>query len=363
MKLTVAKSDKEKKDFLRFRRSIYGGSRRYIDDNYFMLCEIFSGKLHFTQGIKFYPVSVSSESGDMLCQALIVYAPQLPEYIQLCFFESLPHQEKAVKMLTDIAADYGRRLNCKKTVIGLNGHVNYGLGLLDSHFEERNSFSSPGNPMYYNEYFRKAGFNEVGLNSYVVNHYDDRLERFSRALERIDKNYSFRYFDKKEFDRYSKIYTDLNNLCFSDHPFYYARDYEDDKEMLKELFLFMKEDSLIFAFKDEEPVGFIMWYPDFNELAARGESFGTKHFFKNVIAGKKIRTAKVMEYGVLEKYRGRGLPAALIYKAFNLIKDQGYTRIETSWILEDNDDSNSFCRVSCDSLYKKYVVFEKSLSS
>lgn len=361
MKLTVAKTAKEQREFLRFRRYLYSGCRRYIDDNYFMICEIFSDKLHFTKNIKYYPVYVSSDSGNILCEGIIVYAPQLPEYIQLCFFESLPHQDKAIDMLTDLTKEYGRRLNCKRMVVGLNGHVNYGLGLLDSHFEERNSFSSPGNPMFYNDHFRKAGFEETGLNSYVVEHYDDRLERFRRAIERIDKNYEFRYFDKKQFDTYSKIYTDLNNYCFSSHKYYYCRDYEDDKEMLKELFLFMKEDSLIFAFKDEEPVGFIMWYPDFNELAARGSIFGTKHFLKNLISGRKIRTAKVMEYGVLKGYRGRGLPAALIYKAFNLIREQGYTRIETSWVLEDNDDSNSFCRAACDSLYKKYVVFEKEL--
>ena len=361
MKLTVAKTAKEQREFLRFRRDLYSGCRRYIDDNYFMICEIFSDKLHFTQNIKYYPVYVSSDSGNILCEGIIVYAPQLPEYIQLCFFESLPHQDKAIDMLTDLTKEYGRRLNCKRMVVGLNGHVNYGLGLLDSHFEERNSFSSPGNPMFYNDHFRKAGFEETGLNSYVVERYDDRLERFRRAIERIDKNYEFRYFDKKQFDTYSKIYTDLNNYCFSSHKYYYCRDYEDDKEMLKELFLFMKEDSLIFAFKDEEPVGFIMWYPDFNELAARGSIFGTKHFFKNLISGRKIRTAKVMEYGVLKGYRGRGLPAALIYKAFNLIREQGYTRIETSWVLEDNEDSNSFCHAACDSLYKKYVVFEKEL--
>ena len=59
MKLTVAKSDREKKEYLRFRKELYSGSRRYIDDNYFMLCEIFSGKLHFTKNIKHYPVYIS----------------------------------------------------------------------------------------------------------------------------------------------------------------------------------------------------------------------------------------------------------------------------------------------------------------
>ena len=61
MKLTVAKTAKEQKDFLRFRRSIYCGNKRYIDDNYFMLCEIFSAKLSFNKRIKYYPVNVMSD--------------------------------------------------------------------------------------------------------------------------------------------------------------------------------------------------------------------------------------------------------------------------------------------------------------
>ena len=60
----------------------------------------------------------------------------------------------------------------------------------------------------------------------------------------------------------------------------------------------MKEDSLVFAYHNGKPVGFIMWYPDWNELAAPGEAFGTKHFFLNLLKGKSIRTGKVMEYGV-----------------------------------------------------------------
>ena len=361
MKLTVAKTAKEQKDFLRFRRSIYSGNKRYIDDNYFMLCEIFSAKLNFNKSIKYYPVNVMSDEGGVLCQGVIVYAPRLPGYVQLCFFESLPHAEEAVKMLCDIACEYGRRLGCRKLVVGLNGHVNYGLGLQASHFDERNSFSSPGNPMYYPGYFRKAGFDEIRLNSYLTDPLEDPLSKYANIIKRLKKNYSFRKFDLRRFDEDSKIYTDLNNLCFSEHPYYYKREYEDDKEMLKELFMFMKEDSIIYAYREDEPVGFIMWYPDFNELAARGESFGTVHFFRNKLKAGKIKTAKVMEYGVLEKYRGRGLPMGLINSAYQIIKRRGFTRVETSWIMEDNEDSNSFCRATCGGLYKRYSVFEKDI--
>lgn len=131
--------------------------------------------------------------------------------------------------------------------------------------------------------------------------------------------------------------------------------------MLRELFLFMKEDSLIFAFQGEKPVGFILWYPDYNELGQKGDIFGVKHFVKNLVWGSRIKTAKIMEYGVLEENRRSGLALALISQVFESLKSYSVTRAETSWILEENRDSNSFCQAICDGGYKDYVTYEKDI--
>ena len=360
MKAEIVRDKKGRRDFLRFRKELYRSDGLYVDNNYFMLKEIFSGKLHFTENMEIYPINII-DGGKTVCQGVAAYTKELPEYIQLCFFESLPGMQSAAELLVSETAELGRKLVCKRIVIGLSGHVNYGLGFLDSHYDEKNSFSSPGNPVYYNDYFRSMGCEEIKLNSYFTHSLDSRLSRYRSLLAKLDRNYEFRFFDKKEFGKYSEIYTDLNNACFTGHRYYYHRQYEDDAEMLKTLFLFMKEDSLIFAFKDGKPVGFIMWYPDYNELAERGEIFGTKHFFRNLLRGNRIKTAKVMEYGVIEEYRGSGLPLALISKVYDRLKNYGCQQVETSWILDENTDSNSFCRELCDESYKGYVVYEKEI--
>ncbi len=361
MNTVVAENQIEQKIFLTFRRKIYSESRRYVDNFYYMLTEIFSGELSFTKDLTILPTMITDDEGKILCEGIVAYAPGLPEYIQLCFFESLPGADEAVKELIMFAEQTGRGKGCERLVIGLYGHVNYGLGFLSSHYEECNSFSSPGNPKYYNDVFRTLELEEIKLNSYFTHSLDDRLLRYERVIKKLSKEYEFRFFDRKHFKEEAKIYTDLNNACFPDHRYYYNRPYEDDEEMLKELFLFMGEDSLIYAFHDGKPVGFILWYPDYNELAKPGEIFGTKHYFKNRLMKKKIKTAKVMEYGVLEEYRGVGLPLALIAKAYDAVKSRGLCRVETSWILDENEDSNSFCRIFCDEEYKEYVVYEKPL--
>ena len=367
MKVIIAENKQQQKRFLKFRKQLYQNSKKYVDNNYFMLLEIFAGKLHFVQNMEIFPVYITAgkeESGEgtkILCEGVIAYAKELPEYIQLCFFEALPGQQEAVKLLVEKTIEVGRQKNCAKLVIGLFGHVNYGLGFLDSHYEDVNSFSSLGNPEYYNQYFRAMKLAEIKLNSYISRVLNEPLKRYRAIIDKLNRNYEFRFFDRKQFDYYAKIYTDLNNACFSEHRYYYHRDYADDAEMLKELFLFMKGDSIIYAFHKGQPVGFIMWYPDYNELARPGESFGTKHFFKNLFLNKKIRTAKVMEYGVLPEYRGSGLPMALINKVYESLQNYGCERVETSWILDENVDSNSFCKEICEEAYKDYVVYEQEI--
>ena len=360
MKLVTADHKKDKETFLRFRKNLYRQNKAFIDNSYFMIREVFREKTCFIEGKEIWPLYVVDD-GRIVSQGIVVFAGELPEYIQLCFLESLPDQADAVRMLVERTIEIGKMKGCKKIVVGLNGHVNYGLGLLSSHYDTVNCFSAAANPDYYHGYLKDMDFSEVKMNSYVIHTVDNRLERFQRLIQKLNKTYSFRNFDKKRFHEDAKIYTDLNNKTFDKHRYYYRRTYREDAEMLKELFLFMKEDSLIFAFQGEKPVGFILWYPDFNELGKKGDIFGAKHFFKNIFRGGSIRTAIVMEYAVLEENRRSGLPLGLIDQVFKNLKRYHITRVVTSWILEENRDSGSFCQAICDSVYKGFVTHEKDI--
>ena len=367
MQIVEANNSSKQNKFLKFRRQLYKNSP-LVDNNYYLLKQIFAGKMKFMKKMKIWPVMIESDEGSVIAEGIVAYSQELSEYIQLCFFEWLQEKneededKKAAEELISYACKKGREENATKLVVGLYGHVNYGLGMLHSHYDCTNSFSSPYNPKYYCDYFEVEGYEKILLNSYEIKSFDNRLDRYRALLDKINRNYEFKFFDKRNFDYWSKIYTDLNNECFVNHRYYYKREYEEDKEMLKELFMFIKEDSLIFAFRNGEPAGFIMWYPDFNELAAKGEVFGAKHYIKNIFLNKKIRTAKIMEFGVKEEYRKSGLALGLVEQVLKAIKNYGCSCAESSWILAENLDSNSVCSAVCDSLYKEYVVYEKDIT-
>ena len=68
-----------------------------------------------------------------------------------------------------------------------------------------------------------------------------------------------------------------------------------------------------------------------------------------------------MEYAVLDEFKGVGLPLVLIAEVFSILPNYGVSQVESSWILADNEDSNSFCQAFCDELYKEYTVYEKDI--
>ena len=360
MKLAEVTHKKEEKQFLRFRKDLYRRNKAYIDNSYFMIREVFRKHTSFIDGKEIYPFNVIRE-GRIVSQGIVIFARELPDYIQLSFLESLPGQGEAVKLLADKAAEIGRQKGCRKLVVGLNGHVNYGLGLLSSCYDTVNSFSGAANPEYYHAYLKSMDFTEIRMKTYVIRTIDGRLEKYRGLFQKLDRTYTYRTFDSKRFAADAGIYTDLNNKAFAGHRYYYRRGYKEDAEMLKELFLFMKEDSLIFAFQGEKPVGFILWYPDFNELGKKGDIFGAKHFIKNLFWSGRIKTAKIMEYGILEENRRSGLALGLINEVFKILKRYPASRAETSWVLEENRDSNSFCQAICDSGYKDYITYEKDI--
>ncbi len=360
MNIVNVVSKKEQNIFLKFRRKIYKANPKFVDNNSIMIKQVFSKATAFVEEKEIFPLYVEDD-GKILCEGIVVYAKKLSDYIQLCFFEAEENVFDAVKMLVDKAIEIGKSFNCEKLVIGLCGHVNYGLGFLCTNFDSKNSFSGSINPSYYIDYFKKFDLDEIMLNTYLFDEVNNHLDKYSAIIEKIEKNYTFKFFDKKKFDYFAKIYTDLNNKTFPNHRYYYERNYKEDIEMLKELFLFMKEESLIFAFKGDEPVGFIMWYPDFNELVKEGEAFGVKTFIRNLFLYKKIKRAKIMEFGVIDEYRNSGLAIALVNRAGEEMKKSGIEFGESSWILDENDNSNGVTASISKEMYKRYVVYEKTI--
>jgi hypothetical protein len=77
---------------------------------------------------------------------------------------------------------------------------------------------------------------------------------------------------------------------------------------------------------------------------------------------RKISDIRVMAMGVKQEYRKKGIEGLLYLESFKAAMKKGYERAEMSWILEENVLVQRGCELMGGKLYKKYRIYEKSIS-
>jgi predicted GNAT family acetyltransferase len=78
---------------------------------------------------------------------------------------------------------------------------------------------------------------------------------------------------------------------------------------------------------------------------------------------RKTVRLRVFALGVLDEYRGKGVDAIMYYETIKAAVANGYEWVEMSQILETNDAMNRSIELFQTELYKRYRIYEKSLSA
>ena len=304
--------------------------------------------------------TVSSEDNTPLVSAIFIIADKYSSVLQISFFEALPDQDKAVEVLFNKAFETARKRGITQIVIGLNGHVNYGLGFLAGPFNSTPCFGSSYNPPYYIDYFLKFATKEHTLVSYTGDVKYETIKSDQRLFRNIEKQFQFRTGNFKDLRKEISVYTNLNNKCFATHPYYYERSFEEDYELFKSFGPFLSEDNFLIAESDGRPIGFLLWYPDFHELVAPGKPIGLLTLLKYKLFKKPISRCKIAEIGVLPEYHGTGVIGGLINMCYR-VAHKKHKIIETGWIFDTNLKSKGIARRWIDHPYKTYKSFEVNL--
>ncbi len=358
MKLVTVDKDK-RKDFLNFYQKQYLDIDLKRDTLSGMLKNILYGKSELNKTVDLEPVMVVvKDEITMIC--LLVHAHRMPEYIQICFFESDNFNMDAFNLILERALKMAKEKGANKITGSLNIHVNYGLGFLASDFNKKQSFGSAHNPEFYNKYFENSGFDTIQMVSYKKDMIGSAPLISNDVRKRLNEIYTVRPANFSNFKKEMDTYTKINNQAFSDHIFYYRRKREEDYELFKDLKYLMKEENLLFVEKGGLAVGFMLWYPDFNEIINKGESIGIKTVIKNKFFSHNIKTFKIVEMGVIPEERNKGAILALFDYCFKCTIGK-YETMESSWILADNIKSKSFGLKWADQESKHYKAFVKEL--
>ncbi len=287
---------------------------------------------------------------------------KLPEYVQVSFFEAMPGLTDISRLILEKAKS--EFPDCPKIVAGLNGHLNYGAGILVSNFNEAPVFGLPYNKEYYQDYF--CDFSKTTMVSYRFT-----VEPFLEYRDKVGspdfKGITVRKLNKRNLSQETRIYTYLNNACFPGHPFWADRDVAEDFELFHPFRFLIKEENLLFAEKDGQPIGFFLWYPDFNQLVKSNQHLGLKHVLRYHFANP-INTFRFTEIAVLPQFKNSHAVQAMILFAIPYIQNLGIKYGEGGFIFEENINSIVMTRRFLERVtgekvepYRRYALFESTL--
>ncbi len=303
------------------------------------------------------------DGNNAVARFVLIHDAKLPEYVQIAYFEALNGLGNIYKLIEPEIKKHFQR--CNKVIAGLNGHLNYGAGILLNRFDEVPVFGLPYQPEYFAHYFkdfyRKRMFTfRIDMNIYATwaNSFQHRREIPGLKL---------RFMDKKKIKSESAIYTYLNNKAFKNHPYWADRAEEEDMELFYPFRHLLDNENLVFAEVDGKPVGFFLWYPDFNQMVNSHRDLNLIDMIK-FRAGIRPDTFRFTEIGIIPEYQRSTLAFNLIQKPLKYIMEQGYQFCEGGFIFEENTASVAFAKglfkrslgVKPD-FYREYAVFEKKL--
>lgn len=258
------------------------------------------------------------------------------------FFECINNKDAAFKLF-----DTAKSWLQQNKMEAMDGPINFGendnfWGLLVD------GFSQPGFGMQYNPPYYKAFFEEYGFSTYyeqVTNHLDLTVpfpERFWKIAGWVVKKdgYSFKHFSLNDTDKFINDFETIYNDAWRYHENFTPI----DKKVLKATMLkakpFMIEELIWYAYHDDKPIGFIVLFPDVNQIL--------KHFNGKMNLWNKLRfawmkrkkymtRARVVILGVVPKFQRSGIESGLFWVLNGGVQNNPHIKeLELSWVGDFN---------------------------
>jgi GNAT superfamily N-acetyltransferase len=310
-----------------------------------------------------HKIFIVRDGNNQVARFALIHDYRLADYIQVSFFE-------AQKGIGDIFALIKKEISthfpsCTKVVVGLNGHLNYGAGILLNRFDESPLFGLPYNPDYYADYFKNLHCRKMFTFRFSMETYNAWAEVYRAG--RVLNGLTVRFMNKRKIKEESAHYTQLNNQSYLKHPYWANRDNEEDLELFYPFRFLLDDENLIFAEIDGKPVGFFLWYPDFNQLVSTQRDLNIIDLIKFRVRSS-IDTFRFTEIGIVPRYQGSPVALALINKSLPALAEKGYKYCEGGFIFEENRASIVFvkrilerCHGVDQEPYRQFGTFETTL--
>jgi len=241
------------------------------------------------------------------------------------------NDQEAASGLFDAACDWARTRGLKKFLGPKGFTVLDGFGLLVKGFEHRPAFGLPYNPPYYPDLVEALGFQPE--RDAVSGYLGENLEfppRIHELAERIAKRRGLRiarYRTRNDLRAFVPKLKELYNNALRGTAGNAPLTDAEVKMMANQLLWFADPRLLKIVYKDDEPVGFLMAYPDIS--AALQKTRGRIFPFGWVTLLREFKHTDWLNIngaGLLPEYRGSGGTAILYSELFKSVVETGQFR-------------------------------------
>ena len=227
-------------------------------------------------------------------------------------------------------------------------------------------------PERYRDYIEALGYLPAKtLNTYeldVCNEFPPLIQRIIQSGEKNAK-IRIRNVDRSKFDEEAALILDILNDAWSENWGFVPFSDAEIKYAGKKFKPIVREDLIMIAEYEGEPVAFMMTVPDLNEvIKPMGGKLLPFNWAKLLLwlRKPKVRTMRVPLMGVRKRLQSSRMASQLAFMMIeyirrNAIREYGATRGEIGWILEDNQGMNAIAEAINSTVNKSYVIYDKPL--
>jgi GNAT superfamily N-acetyltransferase len=252
----------------------------------------------------------------------------------------------------------------------MNPSTNHECGLLVGGYEHHPMIMTTWNPEYYQTLIESLGFTKAKdlLAYFVARDGADAFvppDRYRAVAERAlrGRRLVFRTLNRKAFDAEVERCWQIYNSAWEKNWGFFPMSRESFLHEAKVLEYIAKPELTFMAEVDGEPVGFMIFVPDFHEAFKRvgnGRLFPTG-IFTLLAAKSKLRTGRIMILGVKPEFRRRGIFALFVHEMYRRAHIYNTTGAEASWILEDNDKLRKPMEAFGARVYRRWRIYDRPI--
>jgi len=278
------------------------------------------------------------------------------------FFECIDDQEVANKLL-DTAKEWLKGQGFDSMRGPTNPTSNDEWGSLIEGFNDTPRLLMAYNPNYYNKLYEGYGLTKIkDLYAYDIQNSEmSKNEKIKRVSDLVRTRYGLkiRSVNLKNFQQDLETFKMIYNKTWAKNWGFIPMSEAEIDAAAKDLKPLINEDFVYFAEIDNEVIGVVLAFPDYNQIfrTMKGRLFPLQ-FLKLYTQKKKMTWSRIIALGVLPEYQKKGIDGVLYYECMIRAAKNGILQGEASWILEDNLMMNRGAETMNGKIYKKYRVYQ-----